>query len=176
MDQFFAVLAANGLTINLSKCTFMVPELEVFGHSISKPGTTPTPQYIEVIIEYSPPQDTKQLQRYLGMVNFYLRFKPGIASVLEPVTTSLKGGKKTLEWTSALDSEFQPLAYPAPNAAIALGTDASETVAHSTSRYEAPGNYWVSFLTSYNLQNRNTQHLTGTSSPLSPPSHISGTS
>ncbi len=43
LDQFFAVLAANGLTINLSKCTFMVPELEVLGHIINKSGTTPPP-------------------------------------------------------------------------------------------------------------------------------------
>jgi hypothetical protein len=52
LDQFFTVLAANGLTINHSKCTFMVPELEVF-------------------IEYPPPQDAKQLQLYLSMLNFY---------------------------------------------------------------------------------------------------------
>jgi hypothetical protein len=56
LDQFFTVLAANGLTINLSKCTFMVPEQEVLGHIINKLGTTPTPtpQHIQVIIEYHP--------------------------------------------------------------------------------------------------------------------------
>jgi len=131
------VLAANGLTINLSKCTFMVPELEVLGHIINKLGTTPTPQHIQVIIEYLPPQDAKQLQRYLGMVNFYRRFTPGIAAVLEPLTPALKRSKKTLEWSPALDNAFQrskpvlaaavPLAPPAPNAAIALATDASDT-------------------------------------------------
>ncbi len=68
LDQFFAVLAANRLTINLSKCTFMVPKLEVLGHIINKSGTTPTPHHIQLIIEYPPPQDAKQLQRYLVMV------------------------------------------------------------------------------------------------------------
>jgi hypothetical protein len=48
--------------------------------------------------------------------------------------------------------------------------------AHFDNRYRAPGNRWVSFLASYNLQNQNTQLLTGSSSPLSPPSDISGTS
>ncbi len=108
-----AVLAANGLTI---KCTFMVSELEVLGHIISKSGTTRTPQQIQVIIEYPPPQDAKQLQSYLRMVSFYLRFKPGIAA--------------TLEWIPALDSAFQSLAHPAPNAAMALASDASETHPH----------------------------------------------
>jgi hypothetical protein len=118
------VLAANGLTINLSKCTFMVPELEVLGHIINKSGTTPTPKHIQVIIGYPPPHDTKQLQRYLGMVNFYRRFTPGIAAVLKLLTVAFKGRNKTQEWTPALDITFQcskqllaaavPLAYPAP--------------------------------------------------------------
>ena len=71
------------------------------------------------------------------MVNFYRRFTPGIAKVLEPLTTELKGGKKTLEWSPHLDAAFNkskqvlanavPLAHPAPDAAIAVATDASDT-------------------------------------------------
>jgi hypothetical protein len=61
----------------------MVPELEVLGHIINKSGTTPTPQHIQVIIEYPPPQDAKQLQRYLGMVT------PGIAAVLHCIKSEL---------------------------------------------------------------------------------------
>ena len=113
---------ANGMVINLSKCTFMVPELEVLGHIINSVGTTPIPQHVQVITDYPPPQDPKQLQRYLGMVNFYRRFTPGIAKVLEPLTTELKGGKKTLQWSPHLDAAFNkskqvlanavPLAHP----------------------------------------------------------------
>jgi hypothetical protein len=35
VEHLDAVLAANSLTINLSKCTFMVPELEVLGNIIN---------------------------------------------------------------------------------------------------------------------------------------------
>ncbi|MFN9900776.1 MAG: reverse transcriptase domain-containing protein, partial [bacterium] len=56
LDQFFAVLAANGMVINLSKCTFMVPELEVLGLIINSIGTTPIPQHIQVITDYPPPR------------------------------------------------------------------------------------------------------------------------
>jgi hypothetical protein len=45
-----------------------------------------------------PPQDVKQLQQFLGMVNFYRRFLPGIARTLQPLTNALKGAPKTLEW------------------------------------------------------------------------------
>jgi hypothetical protein len=71
------------------------------------------------------------------MVNFYHRFTPGIAAVLEPLTTALKGGKKTLQWSPHLDAAFNkskqvlasavPLAHPAPDAANSVATDASDT-------------------------------------------------
>jgi hypothetical protein len=71
------------------------------------------------------------------MVNFYRHFTPGIAAVLEPLTTVLKGGKKTLQWSPHLDAAFNkskqvlaqavPLAHPTPDANIAVTTDASDT-------------------------------------------------
>jgi hypothetical protein len=79
----------------------------------------------------------KRGRTLLGMVNFYRRFTPGIAALLELLTTVLKGGKKTLEWTGHPPCTFQcskqvltmavPLAHPAPNPAIALATEASNT-------------------------------------------------
>jgi hypothetical protein len=170
LDQFFAVLAANCLTINLSKCTFMVPELEILGHIINKSGTTPTPQHIQVIIEYPPLQDAKQLQRYLGMVNFYRRFTPGIAAVLEPLTTALTGGKKTLEWSAALDNTFErskqdlaaavPLAHPAPNAAIALAMDASDTHIGGALQQQIQGSWQPLGFFSHKLQPAESKYLT----------------
>jgi hypothetical protein len=54
-----------------------------------------------------PPQDIKQLQRFLGMVNFYHRFLPKCAQVLKPLTNLLKGGAKTLECTVSAQEAFQ---------------------------------------------------------------------
>jgi len=78
----------------------------------------------------------KQMQRFLGMVNFYRRFTPGIAKTLEPLTAALKGGKKTLQWSPQLEEAFNktkqvlvkavPLAHPAPDAEVSLHTDASD--------------------------------------------------
>ncbi len=84
-----------------------------------------------------PPQDIKQLQCFLGMVNFYRCFLPKCAQILKPLTDLLKGGAKTLEWTVAAQEAFQneksllaaavPLQHPAPNAELSLATDASDT-------------------------------------------------
>jgi hypothetical protein len=41
LEMLFTALAANGLAINLEKCIFAVPTLEILGHSILVAGSTP---------------------------------------------------------------------------------------------------------------------------------------
>jgi hypothetical protein len=71
----------------------------------------------------------KQLQQFLGMVNFYRRFLPGIARTLQPLTDALNGAHKALEWPPAAAAAFGAarVAHPAPNAVLSLATDASDT-------------------------------------------------
>jgi hypothetical protein len=84
-----------------------------------------------------PPEDIKQLQHFLSMVNFYHRFLPYCAQVLHPLTYLLKGGPKILEWTAMAQEAFQnakcflakavPLQHPSPQAELSLATDTSDT-------------------------------------------------
>jgi hypothetical protein len=94
----------------------------------------PLQRHVQAI--FPPPQDVKQLQQFLGMVNFYRRFLPGITYTLQPLTDALKGAPKTLEWPPAAAAfgaakaalaAAVPLAHPAPNAVLSLATDASDT-------------------------------------------------
>jgi hypothetical protein len=41
LRTLFAILAANGLALNLEKCVFAVSELDFLGHRISAAGVTP---------------------------------------------------------------------------------------------------------------------------------------
>ncbi len=91
LEAFFNTLATNGLAINLEKCVFAVPSLEILGHAILATGSAPTASHAAEI-ESCPPQDIKQLQRFLGMVNFYRSFLPNCAQVLRPLTDLLKRG------------------------------------------------------------------------------------
>jgi putative transposase len=96
LEAFFKALAANGLAINLEKCVFATPSLEILGHTISATGAAPTADHATKIKNCPPPQDIKQLQHFLGMVNFYRRFLPKCSQILKPLTDLLKGGPKTL--------------------------------------------------------------------------------
>ncbi len=92
LEAFFNALATNGLAINLEKCLFAAPSLEILGHMISATGAAPTANHAAKIENCPSPQDIKQLQRFLGMVNFYRCFLPNCAQVLKPLTDLLKGG------------------------------------------------------------------------------------
>jgi hypothetical protein len=128
--SLFAILAANGLGLNLEKCIFAVSELDFLGHCISAAGVAPLRDNVQVILDFPKPTDCKAMQRFLGMINFYCRFLPGVAGTLRPLTAALSGNPKTLPWTLDMETAFaaakevlvaaNPLAHPLPGAVLAL--------------------------------------------------------
>ena len=93
---------------------------------------------MDAIQSFPPPTDSKQLQQFLGMINFYRKFLPNGAALLKLLYEAVKGThKKTqLNWTSDMQTAFNAakcslsasatLAHPLPNSTIALTTDASD--------------------------------------------------
>jgi hypothetical protein len=76
LEAFFTALATNGHAINLEKCVFAAPSLEILGHTCSAAGAAPTADHGTEIKLCPPPQDIEQLQRFLGMINFTTAFCP----------------------------------------------------------------------------------------------------
>ncbi|MFN9981037.1 MAG: hypothetical protein ACK53Y_14010, partial [bacterium] len=101
LQQFFQVLQENGLTINPAKCVFAVSSLKFLGHMVDEAGITPLPKHVATVQDCPPPADIKQLQRFLGLINFYRRFLPAVARTLQPLTDLLKGSPKVLVWSPA---------------------------------------------------------------------------
>ncbi len=54
LEAFFNALATNGLAINFKKCVFVVPSLEILGHTISATGLALTASHAAKI-ELCPP-------------------------------------------------------------------------------------------------------------------------
>ena len=62
---------------------------------ISKEGVRPTRAKIDAILGVQVPKNVKELQSFLGMVNYYSKFLPGRAHVLSPLFCLLR---KTSSW------------------------------------------------------------------------------
>jgi hypothetical protein len=137
LRTLFAILAANGLALNLEKCVLAVSELDFLSHHISAAGVAPLRDNVQVILDFPKPTDCKAMQRFPGMINFYRCFLPGVTGTLRPLTAALSGNPKTLLWTPDMETSFAdakaaliaavPLAHPLPGAVLALATDASNT-------------------------------------------------
>jgi len=137
LSQFFQVLQDNGLVINPGKCNFASTSVKFLGHMVDGNGIKPLPVHVQAIQEFPPPTTVKQLQQFLGMINFYRRFLPRIAAILRPLTDLLRGSPKTLDWSAHAADAFLaakaaliaavPLSHPAPGATISLAVDASDS-------------------------------------------------
>lgn len=137
LEILFDRLASFSISINPSKCVFGQQTVDFLGHKISKDGILPLPSKVEAINSFPPPSSKRQLQRFLGMINFYRRFLPNSAAVMLPLT-KLCSNDNTLFVLSdealaaftklkSMLSDSVLLAHPNPNASLCLLTDASHT-------------------------------------------------
>ena len=135
LRQLFSALRKFGLLLNTDKCEFGVSEIQFLGRTVSHQGIRPRAEKVEAVRRFERPRSVKSLQRFLGMVNFYRRFLPGIAEVMRPLTDALAGAPKQLNWSNEMTSAFlktkhqlagaSMLFHPVKGAELTLNTDAS---------------------------------------------------
>ncbi|GJP35290.1 hypothetical protein CLOM_g19797 [Closterium sp. NIES-68] len=90
LDAVFTLLHKNLLITKWSKCDFLKQELEFLGHVVSTEGVKINPRKIKTIQEWKPPTNLKELQSFLGFVNYVRRFIPNMAGLSAPLTDRLK--------------------------------------------------------------------------------------
>ena len=136
----FQRLRQFGLVINAEKCQFGRPSLDFLGHRLDAAGSSPLPSYVKGVADFPAPTTVKELQQFLGLVNFYRRFLPGVAETLRPLTDALRGGKRGADklcWSAGDQHAFEAakaalaaaalLAHPRQGAILSLAVDASAT-------------------------------------------------
>ena len=78
-------LESAGVRLKRAKCSFMIPEVEYLGHSISAKGIQPVSGKVRAIRDAPRPQDVSLLHSFLGMLNYYGKFLPNLATLLRPL-------------------------------------------------------------------------------------------
>ena len=141
LKRVFEILDDNGMVVNRSKCVLGKTSLEFLGYKVDQHGVSPLPERVEAIRRQKRPTTIKELQRFLGMVNYYRRFIKHAAKHLFFLFESLKGKKekarpRKLDWTKECQQSFEAikealaraamLRHPRPNAKLAITADASK--------------------------------------------------
>jgi hypothetical protein len=123
------------LYVKLSKCRFTVKEIDFLGYVITSKGLTTDENKIAPIRNWKRPTDVKEVQRFLGLTNYYRRFIPGYSSVSKPMTDLTKKGQP-FQWNLDQEEAFNKLKvavttapllrYPNTKEPFLMDTDASE--------------------------------------------------
>jgi hypothetical protein len=71
LKQVFIRLRDAGLKINATKSVFCVQETEYLQYILTRGGIKPQPKKVQAILALNPPNNIKELQQFLGMVQYY---------------------------------------------------------------------------------------------------------
>ena len=98
----------TGLTFNSKKCAIKQKSVSFFGVTFSEKGMSPDPNKIQGILDMQAPRDVKQLQSFLGMVNFMHPFIPHLLANTAPLRQLLTKNA-IFQWTASTNAAFQKL-------------------------------------------------------------------
>lgn len=100
LEEVLQQLQAHGIRMKRKKCVFMQDAVECLGHLIEANGKRPTPEKIAAIKRAPMPTNVQQLRSFLGLLNYYRKFLPNLAAILQPLNDLLQKDKKW-SWSAA---------------------------------------------------------------------------
>ena len=98
-------LRQHKLFANRSKTMILPDALSILGHTITSQGLSAEPQKILKVDHWSTPTKRKELQGFIGMVNYLSTYVPELATVAAPLTR-LCGDTVKFKW-----KQYMTLAY-----------------------------------------------------------------
>ncbi len=108
LQQIFQRLAKANLYANQEKCVFFTNSIEFLGFQISAAGFSMSPDKIDAVKSWAIPINVKQVQSFLGFVNFYRRFIP-FCSNITAILSNLTKKNTPFVWTSEHTQAFDRL-------------------------------------------------------------------
>lgn len=117
LRQVITHLRNHGFYCKRSKCDFMKTEIAYLGFVVSKDGVKTDPTKVRAINEWPATTCKKEVQSFLGIINFYRKFLPNLAHDAEP-RTELTRKKVSFEWTNQRQEAFEKLKITVTSAPI----------------------------------------------------------
>ena len=106
LRELFKVLMEANISLRMDKCEFAKTEMEFLGFIINGSTVRPTPENVNKVSQFPVPKTRKQLQRFLGVVNFNLKFIEDYATVAKPLR-ELTSSRVKWHWTEEHQQAFE---------------------------------------------------------------------
>lgn len=95
-----------GLKLNIKKCHFFARSARILGWIVDQRGHRIDPDRAAAIAAYPEPRTVKEMQRFLGAINYVHELTPQFAEMVAPLHR-IAVGKGKLHWTDDLRQVFQ---------------------------------------------------------------------
>ena len=94
-----------GIRLNRDKFQYKQNKMNFYGHVLMDNGRQADASKIDAIVKMTLPRDIKELQSFLGLINYMARFQSLLSSVCRPLRDLLKEGVEYL-WSPEADKVF----------------------------------------------------------------------
>ena len=101
-------LEENDLYMKSEKCKWKVREVEFLGVVIGPEGIKMEKEKVKGVLEWPTPKCVKDVQKFLGLANYYHQFIENFASIARPLHDMVKKDKKW-DWTEKQEKAFKEL-------------------------------------------------------------------
>lgn len=108
LKKVFSRLRSHNFKLKVEKSEFMVKEVEYLGYIINENGCQPNKKKVDCITKYPIPTSVTELQRFLGLCNYYRKFICKYANTAKPLYELLKKGAQ-FDWKKSCDDAFRTL-------------------------------------------------------------------
>ena len=108
LKKVFERIQKHGLKLRLDKCHWGFDELEYLGHTISGKSRKPSPKYVKKVLKCVRPHSKKELQSYLGLVNWLCSYLPG-HSAHTKILYELLHKKAKFQWKDEHQAAFDAI-------------------------------------------------------------------
>ena len=135
LEIIFTILLKNNVFLKRSKCHFFQKEIKYLGFILTSNGLLLNPEKVKAIVELDVPTSKRKLRGYIGMVQFFRRFIPNLATIIAPLT-AMTSKKVAFKWTTECSTAFEKskqllaqkclLNYPNFELPFEIMTDASD--------------------------------------------------
>ena len=96
VEQVLEKLSENNITLKLDKSQFIANEVKFLGFNLTEQGITPSKEKVEAIQKFPTPKNRKQLQSFLGICNYYRKFRSNYSELTARFQKQLSAKDK---WT-----------------------------------------------------------------------------
>jgi hypothetical protein len=125
LKKVFSKCRRFGLSLNPKKYLFSMEEGKLLGHIVLAEGVRIDPSRVKVIQTLSLPRSKKEVQAFLGKINFLRRFVLNFIELVKHITTMLKKGNE-VKWTVEPRESFFQIKNTLTEALVLINPDYSK--------------------------------------------------